>query len=470
MPDNKINRKLKGDGKVVTVNGHIAEVEFYDELPDMHQVLLIPGEPEVKLVVYASSGPATFYCQALAVPEKLFRGQEIVNSGETMSMPVGDGVLGRVVNVFGEPADGGGKITTVKRRPIYGPSPGYETASMHEEIWETGIKVIDLFCPLLKGGKMGLFGGAGVGKTLLLTEIMYNVLTAKPGNASVFSGVGERTREGHELYESLKTRGMLKLVSLVFGPMGENAAVRFLTGLAGVTIAEDFRDNGRDVLFLIDNVFRLAQAGNELSTLMNDIPSEDGYQATLASEMAAFHERLVSTDKGVISSIEAIYVPSDDLLDQGVQSIFPYLDSIVTLSRSVYQEGRLPAVDILSTNSSALTPFTVGEEHYNIAIQAQSILNKAESLDRMVALVGESELSPGNQLLYKRARKIKNFMTQSFFVVEEQTGRKGAYVPIKDTISGVKSIMDGNVDQVPEEKFLYIGKLEEAMAANQNED
>jgi F-type H+/Na+-transporting ATPase subunit beta len=462
--------KPKGDGKIVTVMGHVVEVEFYDDLPEMHQLLMVSGEPSVRLAVYASSGPATFYCQALSNPERLYRGAEIINSGTVISMPVGDGVLGRVLNVFGGPADGGKEVVTVKRRPIYGPSPSYEEASTHEEIWETGVKVIDLFSPLLRGGKMGLFGGAGVGKTLLLTEIMYNVLTAKPGNASVFSGVGERTREGHELYEALKTRDLLKYVSLVFGPMGENPAVRFLTGLAGVTLAEDFRDRGRDVLFLIDNVFRLAQAGNELSTLMNDIPSEDGYQATLASEMATFHERLVSTKSGVISSIEAIYVPSDDLLDQGVQSIFPYLDSIVTLSRSVYQEGRLPAVDIQSTNSSALTPFTVGEEHYSTAIQAQATLNKAESLERMVALVGESELSPGNQLLYKRAKKIKNFMTQSFFVAEEQTGRKGTFVPIKDTISGVKSIMQGLVDQIPEEKFLYIGKMEDAVAASKNED
>jgi F-type H+/Na+-transporting ATPase subunit beta len=470
MPDKKPIRKIKSDGRVVTVMGHVAEVEFYDELPDMHQVLTVSDEPEVKLVVYASSDAKTFYCQALAAPERLFRGQEVINTQESISMPVGDGVLGRVVNIFGEPADGGKEIVTVKRRPIYGPSPGYDLASTQEEIWETGIKVIDLFSPLLKGGKMGLFGGAGVGKTLLLTEMMYNVLTAKPGNASVFSGVGERTREGHELYESLRLRDLLKYVTLVFGPMGENAAVRFLTGLAGVTIAEEFRDQGRDVLFLIDNVFRLAQAGNELSTLMNDIPSEDGYQATLASEMATFHERLVSTEKGVISSIEAIYVPSDDLLDQGVQSIFPYLDSIVTLSRSVYQEGRLPAVDILSTNSSALTPGTVGEEHYLTAVQAQAILNKAESLERMVALVGESELSPGNQLLYRRAKKIKNFMTQSFFVAEEQTGRKGMFVPVKDTVAGVKAIMEGKVDQIPEDKFLYIGKLEDALAANKNED
>ncbi len=470
MPDKKTEPNIKPTGQVKSVAGNIADVEFWTDMPEMHEVLIAPGDPTIKLVVYASSGVSAFYCQVLSGQDRLFRGMELVNTGGLISMPVGDEVLGRVLDVFGGPADGGPPVVTQRTKPIFGPSPEYDAVSTHEEIWETGIKVIDLFSPLMRGGKMGLFGGSGVGKTLLLTEMMHNIVTAKPGNVSVFSGVGERTREGQELWESLKSRNLLKYVSLIFGAMGESAAVRFLTGLAGVTIAEDFRDQSRDVLFLIDNVFRLAQAGNELATLMNDIPSEDGYQATLVSEMATFHERLVSTQKGVISSIEAIYVPSDDLLDQGVQSIFPYLDSIVTLSRAVYQEGRLPAIDILSTNSSALNPNTVGEEHYTVAVQAQTILNKAESLERMVALVGESELSPGNQLLYRRAKKIKNFMTQSFFVAEEQTGRKGEYVTLKDTIAGVKAIMDGNVDQIPEDKFLYIGKLEEALSASKDED
>jgi len=301
---------------------------------------------------------------------------------------------------------------------------------------------------------------------MLLTEIMHNVLTikqeGKKKNTSIFSGVGERTREGQELYEEIKQRGLLPFVTLVFGAMGENAAIRFLTGLAGVSLAEYFRDKGQDVLFLIDNVFRLAQAGNELATLMNIIPSEDGYQATLSSEMAAFHERLVSTRSGVISSIEAIYVPSDDQMDHGVQSIFPYLDSMVTLSRLVYQEGRMPAVDILSSASAALNPAVVGQRHYETVVGAQIMLKKAESLERMVALVGESELSPENQLLYKRAKKLKNFMTQSFYVAEEQTGRKGVYVPLKDTVEGVAAIITGKYDQIPDTRFMFIGRAEEA--------
>jgi len=368
-----------------------------------------------------------------------------------------------VVNVFGEAVDGGGVIDTKMKLPIFSTAPNYEAVSVRSEIWETGIKALDLFAPLLKGGKMGLFGGAGVGKTLLLTELMHNVMNVKEGNTSVFAGVGERTREGHELYEQLRERDLLRYVSLIFGPMGENAAVRFITGLAGVTMAEYFRDKGKDVLFLVDNVFRLAQAGNELAILLNSIPSEDGYQATLASEMAAFHERLVSTEKGAISAIEAIYVPSDDLLDHGVQSIFPYLDSVVTLSRGVYQQGRMPAIDILSTSSAALTPSIVGQQHYEVAVKSQILLNKAQSLERMVALVGESELSPENQLIYKRSEKIKNFMTQSFFVAEEQTGRPGVYVSLKDTIKGVTAILEGKVDQLPEEKLRYIGGIDQVV-------
>ena len=390
----------------------------------------------------------------------------MVNSGEMMSIPVGKTVLGRIMDVFGKAADGGDQIEFTDRRPLFSQSPDYGQVLAHEEIWETGIKVIDLFSPLMKGGKMGLFGGAGVGKTILLTEVMHNVVTTKQEkNLSVFSGVGERTREGHELYEGIKARGLLPNICLIYGAMGENASVRFLTGLAGVTLAEYFRDQGKDVLFLIDNVFRLAQAGNELATLMNSIPSEDGYQPTLTSEMAEFHERLVSTKSGVVSAIEAIYVPSDDLLDNGVQSIFPYLDSVVTLSRTAYQEGRLPAVDILASSSAVMNPIVVGKKHYDTAIKAQMVLKKAESLDRMVALVGESELSPENQLLFRRAKKLKNFMTQSFFVAEEQTGKKGVSVPLADTIKGVADILNGKYDQISENKFLYIGAAEEAVAA-----
>lgn len=457
--------KKLGRGRIVSVRGHIAEVEFAgDEAPVMHEILVEETDPEIKLKVYASSGKSRFFCFVLSDSDKLFRGSRMVKTGEIMSVPVGKQVLGRVIDVFGTPVDGEGEMVAEERWPVFGRSLDYAQVQAHEEIWETGIKVIDIFSPLLRGGKMGLFGGAGVGKTLLLTEIMHNTTLALAGegnekskNVAVFSGVGERIREGQELYEELREREILPNVSLVFGPMGENAAVRFLTGLTGATLAEYYRETGKDVLFLIDNVFRLAQAGNELATLMNTIPSEDGYQATLSSEMAAFHERLVSTDKGVVSAIEAVYVPSDDLLDQGVQSIFPYLDSTVTLSREVYQEGRLPAVDILSCTSAALNAEVVGQLHYQTAISAQVMLKKAESLERMVALVGESELSPENQLLWKRVKKLRNFMTQSFFVAENQTGRPGVRVPVTETVAGVAAILSGKYDHIAEEKFMYIG-------------
>lgn len=447
-------------GKVVAVRGHIAEVEFWDDVPLVHELLYLENDQEVKMKVYASASAHSFYCLVLTSAEKLARGSVIMRTGELMKITVGDGLLGRVVDLFGNPVDGLGEIKDKQFRPLYDGNTSYEDVQYHEQVWETGIKVIDMFSPLLKGGKMGLFGGAGVGKTILLSEIMHNVsANVSKQTVSVFAGVGERIREGQELVEELRERQILPYASLIFGPMGANSAVRYLTGLAGASVAEHFRDSGRDVLFLIDNVFRLAQAGNELATQMQGIPSEDGYQATLASEMANFHERLVSTNKGVVSSIEAIYVPSDDLLDQGVQSIMPYLDSTVTLSRSVYQEGRLPAVDILGSSSSSLNPKVVGEKHYETAVAAQVMLKKAESLERMVSLVGESELSPENQLLYKRAKKLRNFMTQSFFVASSQTGRPGVAVKISETVDGLAGILSGKYDHVPEEAFMYIGGI-----------
>lgn len=449
-------------GIVTGIFGPIVEVEFLDNPPAILD-FLTNEEADVRLQVYSSSRKNAYYCLLLSGTPKVYRGMKMVNTNAPLTIPVGPEILGRVINIFGSPVDGKGEIKTHETKSLYHPSPGFAHIQSKQEIWETGIKVIDMFAPLLKGGKMGLFGGAGVGKTLLLSEILHNVVgDGGSGNVSVFAGVGERTREGHELVEELAERGVLSSTALVFGAMGENAAVRFLTALAGVTVAEHFRDvMHKNVLFFIDNVFRFAQAGNEMATLMNTIPSEDGYQATLASEMASFHERLVSTDTGVVSAIEAIYIPSDDILDHGVQSIFPYLDSVVTLSRQVYQEGRLPAVDVLTSGSSALTTGVVGKQHYQTAIRAQAMLKQAESLERMVSLVGESELSAENQLLYKRAKKLKNFMTQAFFVAATQTGRPGKFVPVKETVEDVANIMEGKYDSVPEEKFLYIGSARE---------
>lgn len=455
----------KNHGKIVSVRGQVAEVEFSGNRPGMREILVADG---AILQVYSSSKTGTFYCLVLRGAEKLARGIEVMVTGKVLQVPVGDAVLGRVIDIFGAAVDGLGDLKKCGEAPIFRGAVSYSELVAEATVWETGIKVIDLFAPLVRGGKMGLFGGAGVGKTLLLTEILHNVVTLRlrsgqaNNNVSVFAGVGERTREGQELYEELRVRGILPTVSLVFGPMGENAAVRYLTGLAGVTVAEHFRDTlKKDVLFFIDNVFRFVQAGNELSMLMNTIPSEDGYQATLASEMAAFHERLVSTKSAGISTIEAIYIPSDDFLDHGIQSIFPYLDSVVTLSRAVYQDGRLPAVDILASGSTIIDVEIVGKLHYETVILAQSMLKKAESLERMVSLVGEAELSPENQLLYRRVKKLKNFMTQSFFVAEEQTGRTGKYVSLTTTVQDTHDILTGKYDQVGEDKFLYIGSTKE---------
>lgn len=316
---------------------------------------------------------------------------------------------------------------------------------------------------MVKGGKIGLFGGAGVGKTVLLTEIIHNVVVLHKGKGvSVFAGVGERIREGHELFETLSAKDVLSSISLVLGTMGENPAVRFLTGFTAVALAEYFRDSlKKDVLFFIDNVFRFAQAGNELSVLMNTIPSEDGYQATLTSEMASFHERLVSSRNNSVTSIEAIYVPNDDILDQGVQAIFPYLDSSAVLSRSIYQEGLLPAIDLLSSTSSSLNPGVVGELHYEVALKALSLLKQATALNRIVSLVGESELSPSDQLIYQRAKKLRNFMTQNFFVTENQTGKKGVYVPRLTAVEDVNDLIDGKYDAITDDKFSYIGSLKD---------
>ena len=449
---------MKVRGKVVGVRWQIVEVEFLGEKPKVYEILTGEEDEEMRMQAYSSAGRDVFFCLALSGTERMCRGTKIMGTGKSLEVPVGNEVLGRVTDIFGGGVDGKGNLEAKVKWPIFRAVPGFGQISTKEEVWETGVKVIDLFSPLLKGGKMGLFGGAGVGKTLLLGEILHNVVKVKEKQVSVFAGVGERVREGHELFEELAKRNILESVALVFGPMGENAAVRYLTGLAAVTMAEYFRDEeGRDVLFFVDNIFRLAQAGLELSTLMNTIPSEDGYQATLGSEMATFHERLVSTDRGVVSTIEAIYVPSDDLLDQGVQSVFPYLDSVVTLARSVYQAGRLPAVDILASSSSVLNPRVVGKKHYETAMAAQIMLKKAESLERMVSLVGESELSAENQALYKRSKKLKNYMTQSFFVAEEQTGRKGVYVPAATTVADTADIIAGKYDHVPDDRFLYIG-------------
>lgn len=461
-----IDKKITG--KVVGIQGQIATVEFIKDKPPLHTILCLETDPTIIMEAYSSSGSNTLYCLVLQNSNKLNRGAVVISTGMPLTIPVGESLLGRVVDVIGNQLDDLPKIEAKLNSPIYRQGPSFMEIAIHKEILETGIKAIDLFCPFLKGGKMGLFGGAGVGKTMLLTEILHNIVMLKhtTDSVSVYAGIGERSREGQELIQALAQKDILKSTTLVYGPMGENPAIRFLSAFTAVTIAEYYRDAmKKDVLFFIDNVYRLAQAGNELSMLMNNIPSEDGYQATLGSDMAAFHERLVSTGQSVISTVEAVYVPADDVLDKGLQAIFPYLDSVTILSRDIYQQGLLPAIDVLSSTSSALNKQIAGEKHYATVIRSQALLKKASSLDRIVALVGESELSANDLLTYKRAKKLRNYLTQNMYSVEAETGKPGQYVAMKDTIIDANDIVDGIYDDVSEEKFLYIGKAQEARNA-----
>ncbi len=450
-------------GKIISIKGQIIEAEFLDEKPHIHDVLVAKDDAGIRMEVYTSASPNSFFCLALTAVTGLHHGSQVISTDQPIKIPVGPEMLGRVVDSLGEAQDGMGEIKTKETRPIIAKDVSFANVNIPHELLETGIKVVDFFTPIVKGGKVGLFGGAGVGKTVIISEIIHNLVILNPEqNVSVFTGVGERTREGEELFATLIESKVMQGVSLIYGSMGENPALRFRTAFTGVTLAEYYRDTmGKDVLFFIDNIFRFAQSGYELSTLMNAIPSEGGYQSTLTSEMASFHERLVSTHKNAITTFEAIYVPADDLTDAGVQAIFPYLDSNLILSRAVYQEGRFPAIDILSSNSSALNPDTVGEFHYQTAVEAQALLKRAVALDRIVSLIGESELSAEDQKIYKRAKMLKNFMSQNFTVVEAQTEKKGAFVKIEDTVKNVKAILEGEVDILAPEDLLYIGTLKD---------
>ncbi len=457
-------------GTIIGIRGQIAEVSFLDSKPAIHDLLVLEEDANVKMEVYSSAGSDTFYCMILSPNSQLYRGAKVVNTEKSILFPVGEEMLGQVVNIFGESLidekDGAEKAPKKPATawPIHRVESVNKEVLTEQKILETGIKVVDLFCPLLRGGNMGLFGGAGVGKTLLLTEIMHNVgeKSKDKKEVSIFAGIGERTREGVELFEAMKKSGVLSTSSLIFGSMGENPAIRFLTAFSAATLVEYYRDElKRDSLFFIDNIFRFAQAGNELSVMMNTIPSEDGYQSTLDSELAHFHERLISTKEASITSVEAIYVPADDLVDYGVQAIFPYFDSLTVMSRSIYQEGLLPAVDILASTSNALSPDIVGEEHYQVVIETRQLLKQATSLERIVSLVGESELSKQDQTLFHRARKIRNYMTQKFYSAAEQIGQSGDFIPLKTTIEDVRALLDGKYDSMPEDKFLYIADMKD---------
>jgi F-type H+-transporting ATPase subunit beta len=462
MPDplNQVSR-----GTVVAVRGQVVEVEFNDRKPYIHDILLSEQHPEVRLEAYSSSSASKFYCLGLSGVHKITRGASLYNSGDSLAIPVGMGVLGRAMDLFGQAHDGRGDISFQEKKAIF----FYKQLELSSitaptQILPTGIKAIDFFTPIYQGGKVGLFGGAGVGKTILLTELINNILILNKGNEetlAVFNAVGERSREAQELYSQMyRSTEAFKWLTLILGQMGENPAVRSRTAYAGVTLAEHFRDVAKkNVLFLMDNVYRFAQAGHELSIMMNSIPSEDGYQPTLTSEMGNLHERLVSTKDGHITSIEAIFVPSDDMTDYGVSSVFPYLNTFVILSRSIYQQGRLPAIDLLASNSAAMNPDTISQTHYDTYIKSKEVLEQASKLERIVSLVGFTELSLPDQLIYKRANLIKNYMTQSFHTTANQTGRQGTYVELDRVVTDVADILSGKYDAVEPQKFLYIGDL-----------
>lgn len=460
----KSEKKRRVMGRVISAREAVAEVEFNTAVkPKINNILIVENDPKIRMLVAKSSDVDTFYCLILSGSQHVYKGLQVVDTGEKVSVPVGESLLGRAVDMFGNPKDGKGELKIKDTRKIFVDSPEYSHLVTKREILETGIKVVDLFAPLVKGGKVGLLGGSGVGKTILLMEILHNIINEdKKETVSIFCGVGERTREGHELLLELEEKGVLPWVSLIFGPMGDISTLRYLTAFSATTLAEYFMDEkNKNVLFFIDNIFRFAQAGNELSLIMNQIPSEDGYQATLVSEMADIHERLVSRNDRFITSIEAIYLPADDILDQATQAMFDYLDSSIILSRDVYRDGRLPAVDILSSESSMLDPKTVSIDHYEVTTKAKSLLKKAELLERIVSLVGESELSEEDRTQYQRSRKLRNYMTQSFYVAQSQTGRPGTRIPLATTVQDVRDILEGKYDDVTEDKFLFIGSAKE---------
>lgn len=452
---------MKQFGRISSIHQNIVEVKYWGASLSPNELLELEKDPRVKLEVYSALGPNTFICISLTDPKKLTRNAKVKRTGQILRLPVGEGLLGRVIDLFGRPIDNLSPIQTEQERPIYQKPPSYQESAVKKAIHETGIKAIDFFTPLRKGGKLGLFGGSGVGKTVLLTELMHNVAFAGKG-ISVFAGVGERIREGQELWRTLAETEVLPSVALIFGQMNEAASVRFRTAFAAATIAEYFRDQTpKEVLFFMDNAYRFVQAGNELSILLSAIPSEDGYQATLTSEIASLEERLVSTSEGSITSIQAVYVPADDFTDTGVQAIMPYFDSVVILSREIYQQGRHPSIDFLNSTSSSIDPSLLGKEHYQALTKAKQLLERHQNLQRLVSIVGESELSADDRIAYHRANKILNFMTQDFFVVADQTGVPGQYIEREETVRGVTEIIEGNLDKVPDRELLYIGRIEE---------
>jgi len=452
-------------GTISQIIGPVVDVRFEaGELPEIGTALLVLNNgTELTLEVAQHVGHQIVRSVAMSSTDGLQRGLEVRNSGGPISVPVGPKTLGRMFNVTGEPIDGLGDPKIERRDPIRKPAPSFADQSTKDEVFETGIKVIDLICPFLKGGKTGLFGGAGVGKTVLIQELIHNI-AKEHGGYSVFAGVGERTREGNDLYQEMKASGVLDKTCLVFGQMNEPPGARARVGLTGLTLAEYFRDDeGRDVLLFIDNIFRFTQAGSEVSSLLGRIPSAVGYQPNLATEMGALQERITSTKKGSITSIQAVYVPADDLTDPAPATTFGHLDSTVVLARSLAELGIYPAVDPLDSSSSILDPNIVGQEHYDVARGVQQVLQRYKDLQDIIAILGMDELSDTDKLTVSRARKIQKFLSQPFFVAEQFTGSAGKYVKREDTVRSFKGILEGEYDHIPEQSFYMKGSIEEVI-------
>ena len=453
-------------GKVVQIIGAVLDIRFDAEyLPSLKNAIIIKnGEKEVVVEVAQHIGEDMVRCIAMSSTDGLVRGMDAIDTGGAISVPVGKNTLGRIFNLLGQPIDEAGDLEEGEKWPIHRDPPAYEEQQTNAEILETGIKVIDLICPYQKGGKIGLFGGAGVGKTVIIMELINNI-AKQHGGLSVFTGVGERTREGNDLYYEMKESGVLDKTALVFGQMNEPPGARMRVGLTGLTMAEYFRDRaGQDVLLFIDNIFRFTQAGSEVSALLGRMPSAVGYQPTLATEMGALQERITSTQKGSITSVQAVYVPADDLTDPAPATTFAHLDATTVLSRQIASLGIYPAVDPLDSTSRILSPEVVGEEHYEVARGVQSILQKMKDLQDIIAILGMDELDESDKLTVNRARKIQRFFSQPFSVAEQFTGMKGKYVPLRETIRGFKEILDGLHDDLPEQAFLYVGTIDDAVA------
>ncbi|MDR5587713.1 MULTISPECIES: F0F1 ATP synthase subunit beta [Clostridium] len=451
-------------GKVVQVIGPVVDIKFdSDSLPNLYNAISIDmGERTLIAEVEQHVGDDIVRTIAMEATEGLKRGMDAIDTEKAISVPVGEAVLGRLFNVLGKPIDNAGDVDAEEIYQIHRPAPSFKDQAVEPEMFETGIKVIDLLAPYQRGGKIGLFGGAGVGKTVLIQELINNI-AKEHGGLSVFTGVGERSREGNDLYHEMKDSGVINKTALVFGQMNEPPGARMRVALTGLTMAEYFRDKGQDVLLFIDNIFRFTQAGSEVSALLGRIPSAVGYQPTLATEMGALQERITSTKSGSITSVQAVYVPADDLTDPAPATTFSHLDATTVLSRSIVELGIYPAVDPLESSSRILDPRIVGEEHYNVATKIKNILERYKELQDIIAILGVDELSDEDKAVVSRARKVQRFLSQPFTVGEQFTGMPGKYVSVKETIRGFKEILEGKYDDLPESAFLFIGSVDEAV-------